>query len=310
MKRLLLFSLVLLLGGCATRSPETNALQKDHQGLSKSYIKNVPFEDQEEYYCGPAALSMVLRYKGHAVSRRELNAKLVTQNSRGTYQTNLVSEVRYQGLLALPLYGLKNLLSEIEHGNPVIVLQNLGLTIAPVWHYAVVTGFNLERSRPTIRLHTGHEKDATLPMKLFEETWALADSWGLVILNPGEISETQEEITHVGAAAGLEQVHKLTEAKIAYEAILERWPESLSALIGMGNVGFEKKKYEEARISLERATKIHPTSAVAWHNLATLEGFLGETNKAKFSAKKALNLADKDQAIPFQKSLARWLSKN
>lgn len=280
---------------------------KRHHDIKKSEIKNVPFIDQDDYLCAPASLGMVLQYKGKDVSREELRKKLVTEKSKGTFQTNLLSEVRYQGMMGLPVESMEDLLKEIESGNPVIVFQNLGLSMAPIWHYSVVTGFNLGRKVPMIRMHSGHDQHKKIPMKEFEETWTMADSWGLIVLNPGEISRTQNELAHIRAAAGLERVNKIEEAEASYQSILKKWPGSLAALIGMGNVAYTQKNYRDALFYLEKAVSTHPDSAIAWHNLATLEGILGKVKKARLSAANAMRFAKNEEAATYEKSLKRWL---
>ena len=281
----------------------------NHQGLSRSDLKDVPFIDQDEYLCAPASLAMILQHAGKQVSRDELKKKLVTDKAKGTFATNVISEVRYQGMLGLPITNMKDLLTEVSQGHPLMVLQNLGLSqsIAPKWHYAVVTGFNLTREKPTITMHSGHEKNQKTKMKLFEETWNMADSWGLLVLNPGELSSTQDEFAHVTAAAGLERVNKIHEARLSYQSILRRWPQSLAALIGMGNITFTEKKYKASLGYLTDAVTFHPTSPMAWHNLATLEGILGKEKEARASAARAMSLVGKEESSKYRESLKRWL---
>ena len=41
--------------------------------------------------------------------------------------------------------GIHSVLPEIAAGNPVLVLQNAGWSWLPVWHYAVVIGYDLPK---------------------------------------------------------------------------------------------------------------------------------------------------------------------
>ncbi len=308
MKLLFLLVAFVFLHGCATRSPETNALLKNHDHLSTAAkVEDVPFVDQDDYACAPASLSMLLQFRGSQISRDDLRSHLVTEKAKGTYQTDLLNEVRLQGKLGIVISGMENLLKEIEQGNPVIILQNVGLTktIAPVWHYAVVTGYNLKT--PWIRLHSGHEKNKRMNMKLFEETWDMADAWGLLVLNPEQISSTADELAVARGAAGLEQVGKLPEAILAYKGILTRWPTSLSGLLGLGNCAFTQKNYRQSLLYLKAAVSAHPDSSMAWHNLATIEGVLGKIKDAKLSAEKAMKLVNQDEALAYRESLKGFL---
>jgi hypothetical protein len=41
-------------------------------------------------------------------------------------------------------------LREVAAGNPVLVLQNLSFAWAPVWHYAVVMGYDADAAQGSI----------------------------------------------------------------------------------------------------------------------------------------------------------------
>ena len=65
-----LFFLVLcsVLAGCAT--PQTDLALANRENLpAKVEIPNVPFFPQQKYYCGPAALAMVLAWSGLPVTQ-------------------------------------------------------------------------------------------------------------------------------------------------------------------------------------------------------------------------------------------------
>ena len=74
---------------------------------------------------------------------------------------------------------LTALLEEIAAGNPVLVLQNLGLDVAPVWHYAVVVGYDLDRQILVLRSGTTPRRITGLAK--FERTWERSEYWGMVI---------------------------------------------------------------------------------------------------------------------------------
>ncbi|MBC7458709.1 MAG: hypothetical protein H7235_10545, partial [Bdellovibrionaceae bacterium] len=76
---------------------------------------------------------------------------------------------------------------------------------------------------------------------------------------------------HANAAVGLEQVGKKEQALTAYKTMLSRWSTSLTALVGLGNLEFEKKNYTQSVHYLKIAAKEHPTSEPIRHNLAVAE---------------------------------------
>ena len=92
----------------------------------------VPFCAQTGYQCGSAALAMVLQYSGVPATARELQAAVYTPGRKGSLQSGIVTAARRHGRLAYPIQGLDCLLREVAAGNPVIVLQNLGLQWIPI----------------------------------------------------------------------------------------------------------------------------------------------------------------------------------
>ncbi len=65
----------------------------------------------------------------------------------------MIGAARRHGRVAYVISSPEELLVEVAAGNPVIVLQNLGLSWVPVWHYAVVIGYDGDADMVT--LHSG-----------------------------------------------------------------------------------------------------------------------------------------------------------
>ena len=60
-------------------------------------------------------------------------------------QVELVAAIRRYGRVPYEIEpSLSSLTAELQAGRPVLVLQNLGIKIAPLWHYAVVVGYSPE----------------------------------------------------------------------------------------------------------------------------------------------------------------------
>jgi tetratricopeptide (TPR) repeat protein len=267
LNKIVLILVAILLVSCATRSPQTNALLKSHLDLPRKHqIADVPFVKQTDYLCAPSSLLMVLKSQGKEGTLEKLKSQMFTPKSQGTYRTDLVSSARRSGLLAVEIEGVEALLKEISQDHPVIVFQNVGLESYPTWHYAVVTGYDLRT--PEIYLHSGEKAQKKENLKLFEETWSQGEYWGLVVLDPNKISVGSSEIKYAEGAAALENLSYLEEAKGAYLNMLKRWPKSLLARIGLGNIFFAQKAYSQSVKYLQAATVDHPESEVARHNLA------------------------------------------
>lgn len=266
-----MIALALLSAGCATPARQTEALLKDPPaGLRRAVeIPQVPFINQDIGHCGPATLTMVMNWNGRRVSTEEIAAQVYTPGMKGSFQTDMIGAARRNSMMAIPIEGLASLLAEISAGHPVIVFENLAFNWYPQYHYAVVYGFDLDQEK--IIMHSGPEAGKRWDMKKFERSWMLGDYWGLVVLPPGELAASASELAHVTAAAALEKLEKTGEAEKSYMAILNRWPNSLASLIGLGNLAFEKKNYKKSVEYLRRAVAAHPESMPAKHNLAIAE---------------------------------------
>ncbi|MEO5971502.1 MAG: tetratricopeptide repeat protein, partial [Bdellovibrionia bacterium] len=144
-------------------------------------------------------------------------------------------------------------------------------------------------------------------LRQFEQTWALADYWGVVVLPPEKLSATADELEHASAAAALEQIGKTPEAEQIYRNILKRWPGSLGALIGLGNTRYAARDYRGSIHFLSEATQKFPQSSVAWHNLATAQGSAKMRTQARKSALHAVGIADPRTSEAYRVSLREWL---
>lgn len=296
MPRFLLGILLIVgLSACASSHRQTNALLEDRLANSEKYVErslveNVPFVLQSKDYCGPASLSMVMNWAGKAVSVDKLGEQTFTPGKSGTFQLDLLSASRRNGFLAVPVRGLPALVQELEAGHPVIVMQNLALSWYPKWHYAVALGYDLNKVELT--LHSGSDAFKKTNLKDFEETWALADYWGLVVLPPGQLAASADDLAHAAAAAGLEQIGKTSEAEMIYKNVLKRWPQSLSALIGLGNTRYAAGDFKSSVFYLTKATELYPNESSAWHNLSVAQE--ASQMKAKESSDRAQALSSKE----------------
>lgn len=288
-----LYSLLLLsfiVSGCASSTKQSDALltARRHDFKGSARVEKIPFVNQKTAQCGPATLTMAMNWAGKPVTVTEIVPQVYTPGMKGSLQTDMTTAARRQGLLAIPITGMTALLTEIDRDHPVIVFENLALKWVPQWHYAIVFGYDLEKE--TVLMHSGPEKNKIWDMRKFERSWKLGDYWGLLVLPPSELSATASELEHATAAAGLEQVGKREEAAIAYRAILTKWPDSLSALVGMGGWEYEQNQFAKSVQYLRVATRGHPSSAAAWHNLAIAENAARMRASAKKSAERALDL--------------------
>jgi tetratricopeptide (TPR) repeat protein len=250
--------------GCASKAPSHE--YKPSSELPSHYtIPNVEFVAQAKDFCGPAAVTMALRWNGIDADVNSVAEKVFTPGLTGSLPVDVISANRRYGMLALSVNDLESLLTEVAANNPVIAFQNLTLSWAPQWHYTLVVGYDLIQKK--IILHSGNRPYMTVDLADFEYTWTLADNWGLVVLSPDKLSVTATEMDHVKAAVTLEQMKRSKEAVTSYYRILEKWPDNLVALIGAANSAYQNGHRAEAIQLLKHAVKIHPESVAAKNNL-------------------------------------------
>jgi len=293
----------LLGGGCAL---QTEALRRTPPGglAPQVELASTPFFAQTEYHCGPAALATVLGAAGLRVAPVQLADEVFLPARSGTLQLEMVAGARRHGAVATRLPArLEALLRELQAGHPVVVLQNLGLSWVPLWHYAVAVGYDLGEG--TVLLRSGTTERAVMALRTFEHTWVRAGSWAFVALPPGRWPATADEAAVVEAAVGFERVAPRAAA-VAYRTALERFPVNLSLLIGLGNTLYASGDKSGAADAFAAATRAHPDSAPAWINLATTLAELGQRDAARAAAQRAVAVAGTDwatQAAALQREL-------
>ena len=283
-----LFCAVLLATGCAT--PQLAALpgQLPATTPAHSELAAVPFYPQEDYQCGPAALATTLVNAGVATSPEALVPQVFLPAREGSLQVEMLAAARRHGLTAYRLAPrLADLLQEVAAGTPVIVLQNLAFGFAPLWHYAVVVGYDLPREE--ILLRSGTTRRLAMTLATFERTWARGGHWAMVTLPPERLPATATEDRYVVSVVALERVAP-DAARRAYQTALERWPDNLPARIGQGNAAYTLRDLAGAEAAYREATRRHPGAADAWNNLAQALLALRRRDEALAAARRAVDI--------------------
>jgi tetratricopeptide (TPR) repeat protein len=283
-------ALSLLTSGCAVfaEPPQTAALALAPPGglPPRAELRDAPFFPQTPYHCGPAALATVLTYVGLAATPEQLSDAVFLPAREGALQTEMLAAARRFGALAVPLAPqLVAVLADVAAGHAVVVLQNLGLSFVPRWHYAVVVGYDLQARELVLR--SGTVEHEVMRFNLFERTWARGGYWAVVALPPGRLPTSATEADAVQAAIGFERVAPAAQALRAYDSVVERWPGNLLAGLGQGNTRFAAGDLAGAALSFERVAAQHD-SAAAWHNLAAVRLREGDRAGAQVAAERAL----------------------
>jgi hypothetical protein len=296
---LLLSCAGILLSSC-TGLNKSVMLEKAGNVPPRVEIETIPFYSQKAYQCGPAALAMVLNWSGLPISPEDLTAEVFTPERKGSLQSAMVSAVRRNGRIAYVFTGLSDLFVEVAAGHPVIVLQNLGLSWYPVWHYAVVVGYDLPEK--VVILRSGNIRRKRMSFQVFEKTWARGNYWGLIILQSNQLPATVKEDLFLKALLGLEEARQFRAAIDGYHTALTQWPKNLTAHIGIGNCYYALGELENAEKALRKAIRYHPKSGPAFNNLAQIFFEQGRKQEALAAAKKAVSLGGPMSSV-YQKTL-------
>jgi len=287
---------VFLLAGCATS--QTRALLLDLAAVPKPWVaelEQVAFFPQEAHQCGPSALATALLAAGIEISPGRLVEQVYLPEREGSLQVEMLASTRRNGALPYLLRPeLSDLLAEVRTGTPVVVLQNLGLSWFPVWHYAVVIGFDLVNRQVILR--SGRERRQVLDIDTFERTWARGGHWAFVVMPAGSLPATVAESEYLASVAALERIGKIDQARLSYTAALARWPGNLAAAIGLGNTAYARGDYAAAEAAFQAASQAHPDSAVAHNNLAHVLAKRKRYSEALAAARRAIALGGQHEA--------------
>src|SRR5262249_38682364 len=147
-----------------------------HLVLAAAALLSVPYVPQRAEGCGPAALTMVLRFWGRPVLHDEVAASLADPELRGTAGARLVSVAEGEGLRAAAVQGDLALVgASLARGRPRIVALDEG---QPLLHDVVVVGIE---DGVVVVNDPARGAERRLAWPHFERRWAAAGSWTLVV---------------------------------------------------------------------------------------------------------------------------------
>ena len=261
---------ILLLSACAAPDP---FIGPSPDLPRKAVVAGVPLIQQADYFCGPTSLAMVLQWSGHDVTQAEIARQSFTPGAKGTYLADMLGAARRQGQIAVTLNKFADVLTEVEAGHPVIVFQNLGLEIAPLWHYGVVTGYDLNAD--VVTLHSGERDVMRMELSDFLRSWDMGERWAMVLLPPDQLPKVAGEVAVLKAAAALERVDRLDAAETAYRTGATRWGENWLWPFGLGNTLYAQGDLAGARDAFAEALRRDPRAEPARNNLSEVERELG-----------------------------------
>jgi tetratricopeptide (TPR) repeat protein len=256
----------------------------------------VPFFPQSRYQCGPAALATVLVASGVKTTPDSLVPEVYLPERRGSFQLELMASARRHGRLPYEMpQDLNALLEEVAAGQPVLVLQNLGLSWLPRWHYAVVIGYDpLARH---IVLRSGRQARRLESLDRFSRSWALADRWALRILRPGELPAVADAGVYLRAILNSRQSLPGTAVLHALERGMAHWPGSADLAFAAANQARAAGSADAAEKYYEQALRVDGEHLGALNNLADLLHENGEVERARELIDRALRSSPQDSPL-------------
>lgn len=284
--RLIMIGFLILIAGCAEFKQRVPLIANDIPPICE--LESVPFFPQEAYQCGPAALAMVFNFTGLPMQPQDLTAEVYTPSLKGSLQPAMIAAARRHGRLAYEISSPDSIFHEICAGYPVVILQNLGLSWHPVWHYAVVIGYDLKKEKVILR--SGVQRRKSIPFRIFEKTWAASNYWGILVLKPYQLPVKVQEKEFLAAVIGLEKARQFEAAIDGYQTALKRWPDSLPAGMGLGNSYYAVGDLNNAERVFSEIVRLHPDAGSAYNNLAQVLSEQGRQHEALETAKKAVSI--------------------
>ncbi|WP_280325789.1 PA2778 family cysteine peptidase [Pseudomonas sp. BN102] len=285
---------ILALAGCAGQQP---MLPPQSDRLPQRVeLTQTPFYPQEIYQCGPAALATVLVQRGVRTSPEVLAPKVYLPTRQGSLKLELVAAARQHGMLVYPLEpNLDALLAQVAAGNPVLVMQNLGLDWLPRWHFAVVVGF--DRDRDELVLRSGTEKRWVTDLRSFDRTWERAERWAVVTLPAEQLPAEARLEPWIKAASDLEETSQRPVAERAYRTAAEHWPQEALPFFALANARYADGDRDGAEQALRESLKRKPDYALGWFNLSEVLNEKGCASQASQARACARQLAPNDPRL-------------
>lgn len=284
-------SLVLLVG--CQMPPQTRALLDNRPAIKPHYqIQNVPFYPQQQFFCGPTTLAEVANYHQQSLNPFDIAPLTFVPGLEGSLQIEMVAATRQLGMVAYAQQGkLQQLLRLLADDIPVIVLQNNSIAWLPQWHYAVITGYDLDSELLT--MHSGVTPNHTLNFSTFERTWQRANYWMLAMLPPEKTSASLEPFLYTKACQDLLDTGQGDVAVVALKSAIVQWPDYWLGYFLLANHYLESE-VELALTWYQQGYEYGKHHASFLNNYAYALSAINCNNEAKDIIQQAVMLAPQD----------------
>ncbi|MEQ8205066.1 MAG: PA2778 family cysteine peptidase [Woeseia sp.] len=299
----LVFFCCLLVTGCAsTRLPVVDTVAIG----TVPELTDTPFHPQALYQCGPAALLTLLDYSGVATDMDTLVRQVYLPGREGSLQPELLAATRAAERVPYRIDGtIEALAAEIRAGRPVLVLQNLGVSWLPRWHYAVVIGVDAPNGQVVLR--SGVDARRVTKLTTFMRTWRRSDYWGMVALRADELPVNVDRGRWFSSLSALEQTGRHASALRAWKTAVDRWPDSAVGWFGLANSHYVLQDWPAAELGYRRLLRLQPSLAIARNNLAL--ALMQQRRFAEAEQEAMLALSDSSNDAEVQAEVERTLAE-
>jgi predicted double-glycine peptidase len=171
-----ILALLFFLAGCAT-SIET--LPSDAWTIDQ-----VPYFEQEDFQCGPAALATVINYwytknkSNKRLSVETIVDQIYSHSAKGVLGLDLEAYARKLGFNAVqPSGAIEEIRKSIDAKIPVIILVDYGGTFHQQNHFMVAKGY----THDGIVFNSGRRENHLISNETLQKIWKKTGFWALII---------------------------------------------------------------------------------------------------------------------------------
>jgi len=172
------FILVLLF--CVTACATT----MEHLPKHARVIDDVPYFEQDDFQCGPAALATAINYwyarqkSGKQLSIDTIVAAIYSPNARGVLGLDLETYAIRLGFNIVRLQGeISGIKRSVDDRTPVIVLVDYGGAFHQQNHFMVAKGYTDDG----VIFNSGRKEDDLIPNDTLQRIWKKTNFWALII---------------------------------------------------------------------------------------------------------------------------------
>jgi tetratricopeptide (TPR) repeat protein len=212
--------------------------------ISYKLIKKAEFIAQSSKDdCGPSALSMLLSTYDPQINYDEVKKQVYSPKAEGSFPQDILSSIRRHKYLALKIEDQEMLFRSLEKEHPVIVFLNMGSHRLPMWHYALVVGYDLYDE--VFFLHSADKAYKKISFENFNYHWTLADRWAYTARNPESMD------THFSINSYLKEIEAnknfdFSDRYSYYSELRKIYPESVYPIIGMAQAAAQAEHWDKS----------------------------------------------------------------